>query len=289
MNKFSIIIPCYNVEKFLERCLDSIYNQSYDLFEVIIINDGSFDNTEEIIKKYMNKYDNIKYLKQENKGLANVRNTAIDLVGGNKFIYVDADDLIMPELLENLNNFLTQNDVDIVRYQANCIDEYGNNRNKYMNPNFDILSGKEAIEFFISNKVKYGPVWLYCYDTEFFKNNNFKFIEGKIHEDFYNIYIISKAKSVGNLNYIGYTYIRNSQSITATKNKEQEIKRMKDILYVYDEVIKLLKESYKYNIEEYNKVVQSSSKFLDVGLKRLTDEDRGYYEKEVILRKTLKC
>jgi len=289
MNKFSIIIPCYNVEKFLERCLDSIYNQSYDLFEVIIINDGSFDNTEEIIKKYMNKYDNIKYLKQENKGLANVRNTAIDLVEGNKFIYVDADDLIMPELLENLNNFLTKNDVDIVRYQANCIDEYGNNSNKYMNPNFDILSGKEAIEFFISNKVKYGPVWLYCYDTEFFKNNNFKFIEGKIHEDFYNIYIISKAKSVGNLNYIGYTYIRNSQSITATKNKEQEIKRMKDILYVYDEVIKLLKESYKYNIEEYNKVVQSSSKFLDVGLKRLTDEDRGYYEKEVILRKTLKC
>ena len=105
MNKFSIIIPCYNASKYLERCLDSIYNQNYKMFEVIIVNDGSTDNTEDIVNKYRSKYNNIKYLKQDNKGVAIARNKAIELVSGNKFIFVDADDYINNELLSKLNEF----------------------------------------------------------------------------------------------------------------------------------------------------------------------------------------
>ena len=245
MNKFSIVIPCYNASKYLERCLDSIYNQSYNMFEVIIVNDGSTDNTEEIVNRYRSKYNNIKYLKQENLGVAIARNKAIELVSGNKFIFVDADDYINSDLLFKLDEFLKKNDVDIVRYQADFIDIDGNIGTKYISPNFDILNGRDAIEFFVKNKVRYGPLWLYCYDTEFYKSNEFKFIEGKIHEDFYNIYILSKAESIGNINYIGYNYIKNNQSITSNKNRLKEIERMKDILYVYDIVIKKIKDSYK--------------------------------------------
>ena len=288
MNKFSIVIPCYNASKYLERCLDSIYNQSYNMFEVIIVNDGSTDNTEEIVNRYRSKYNNIKYLKQENLGVAIARNKAIELVSGNKFIFVDADDYINSDLLFKLDEFLKKNDVDIVRYQADFIDIDGNIGTKYISPNFDILNGRDAIEFFVKNKVRYGPLWLYCYDTEFYKSNEFKFIEGKIHEDFYNIYILSKAESIGNINYIGYNYIKNNQSITSNKNRLKEIERMKDILYVYDIVIKKIKDSYKGYEKEFNDVLKDISMFLDVGLKHLSDDIKSEYEEEISLRKRKK-
>lgn len=288
MNKFSIVIPCYNASKYLERCLDSIYNQSYNMFEVIIVNDGSTDNTEEIVNRYRSKYNNIKYLKQENLGVAIARNKAIELVSSNKFIFVDADDYINSDLLFKLDEFLKKNDVDIVRYQADFIDVDGNIGTKYISPNFDILNGRDAIEFFVKNKVRYGPLWLYCYDTEFYKSNEFKFIEGKIHEDFYNIYILSKAESIGNINYIGYNYIKNNQSITSNKNRLKEIERMKDILYVYDNVIKKIKDSYKGYEKEFNDVLKDISMFLDVGLKHLSDDIKSEYEEEISLRKRKK-
>ena len=288
MNKFSIVIPCYNASKYLERCLDSIYNQSYNMFEVIIVNDGSTDNTEEIVNRYRSKYNNIKYLKQENLGVAIARNKAIELVSGNKFIFVDADDYINSDLLFKLDEFLKKNDVDIVRYQADFIDIDGNIGTKYISPNFDILNGRDAIEFFVKNKIRYGPLWLYCYDTEFYKSNEFKFIEGKIHEDFYNIYILSKAESIGNINYIGYNYIKNNQSITSNKNRLKEIERMKDILYVYDNVIKKIKDSYKGYEKEFNDVLKDISMFLDVGLKHLSDDIKSEYEEEISLRKRKK-
>lgn len=288
MNKFSIVIPCYNASKYLERCLDSIYNQSYNMFEVIIVNDGSTDNTEEIVNRYRSKYNNIKYLKQENLGVAIARNKAIELVSGNKFIFVDADDYINSDLLFKLDEFLKKNDVDIVRYQADFIDIDGNIGTKYISPNFDILNGRDAIEFFVKNKVRYGPLWLYCYDTEFYKSNKFKFIEGKIHEDFYNIYILSKSESIGNINYIGYNYIKNNQSITSNKNRLKEIERMKDILYVYDIVIRKIKDSYKGYEKEFNDVLKDISMFLDVGLKHLSDDIKPIYEEEISLRKRKK-
>ena len=183
---------------------------------------------------------------------------------------------------------LNNNDVDIVRYQADYIDLNGNKSDKYINSHFDVLNGREAIEFFVKNKVRYGPLWLYCYDTEFYRKNKFKFIEGKIHEDFYNIYILSKAESIGNINYIGYNYIKNNQSITSNKNKLKEIERMKDILYVYDIVIRKIKDSFEGYDEEFNNVLKDISMFLDVGLKHLSDDIKPIYEEEISLRKRKK-
>ena len=100
---FSIIIPCYNAEKYLKRCLNSILNQNYKYFEIIIINDGSTDNSLEIIKEYSEKFQNIKYINQRNQGVAIARNVGINLVQGEKFVFIDADDYISSNYLWYLN------------------------------------------------------------------------------------------------------------------------------------------------------------------------------------------
>ena len=103
--KFSIIVPVYNVEKYLEKCLESILNQTFKDFEAIIVNDGSTDNSQEIIDKYVNKDQKIfKSFKKENGGLSDARNFGIERAKGEYIVFLDSDDYIDENLLNTLNN-----------------------------------------------------------------------------------------------------------------------------------------------------------------------------------------
>ena len=135
--------------------------------------------------------------------------------------------------------------------------------------------------------MRYGPLWLYCYDTYFYKSHGFAFIKNKVHEDFYNIYILSMATSIQGIEYIGYNYIKNNTSITSIKNRISELKRAQDVLYVYDFVIKKLKESFVDNEYIFNYIFEDVSMFLNIPLKYLIGEDKSYYLKELELRKKL--
>src|ERR1700752_3699749 len=96
----SIIIPCYNAEKYIDRSIESILNQTYKDFEIIIINDGSTDNSEEVIKKYLTLDNRVKYLKQVNQGVSATRNKGIELAKGEILAFLDSDDVWEPENLE---------------------------------------------------------------------------------------------------------------------------------------------------------------------------------------------
>ena len=116
MNKYSFIVPVYNTEKYLNKCLDSILNQTYKNFEVIIINDGSPDNSINIIKDYQARYNNIIVIDEENGGLSVARNNGIKAATGNYLIFVDSDDYVELDLLENIEKEIE--DVDVLRYQV---------------------------------------------------------------------------------------------------------------------------------------------------------------------------
>ena len=110
MKKISVIVPIYNVEKYIKRCLDSILMQKYQNLELILINDGSTDNVEEIIKTYIEKYPNIiKYIKKENTGLSDTRNTGMEIATGDYIMFVDSDDYISQNLLNNLKPYMNKN------------------------------------------------------------------------------------------------------------------------------------------------------------------------------------
>lgn len=117
MPKISVIIPVYNVEDYLEKCLDSVFSQTFDDFEVIIINDGSPDNSQAIIDRYCSKYPHkITALRQENAGLSAARNTGISAATGEYLMFLDSDDYLHTEALHKIYHCAASRDLDIVCY-----------------------------------------------------------------------------------------------------------------------------------------------------------------------------
>ena len=110
MKKVSIIIPAFNVGEYLERCLNSVLNQTYKNIEVFIVNDGSIDNTEEIALKYCNKYDNFNYIKKENGGVSSARNMALERATGEYIAFIDSDDWVNDTFIESLVNSIRDDD-----------------------------------------------------------------------------------------------------------------------------------------------------------------------------------
>ena len=234
-HKFSLIIPAYNVEKYIKKCLDSVLNQTYNDYEIIIINDGSTDNTSKLLESYKSN-KKIKIINQENKGLSNARNTGVSNAKGDYILFIDSDDFIEKELLEILNK--TIKDEDLVRFHIRILDETNKIIKEYKEETFNNLNGIEAF-----NKLsKYNLVELavcYAYKKDTFLKNNYKFEEKTYHEDFGLIpYIIISSKKVTSINYIGYNYLQRKNSIMNNTDYEKEIKKSNDVLKHYKNLIK---------------------------------------------------
>lgn len=238
MPKFSIIVPVYNVEDYIEKCLESIKNQTYKDYEVIIVNDGSKDKSIEKAKKYPYKIIN-----QKNMGLSAARNTGIKHATGDYLIFLDSDDYIEKDLLRQINNSL-KNDPDIVRFQIREVYEDGK-KIDYKEEKFTNKKGEEAFELitkyhFVEN------AWCYAIKKEYWFNNKFQFKKGTVHEDYGIIpLVIIKSKTVNSISYIGYNYVQRNGSIMNSSNYEKTKKKVNDF---YEHYKYLNKEIDKTNI-----------------------------------------
>ena len=110
----SVVVPIYNVEKYLRQCLESLVNQNFDDYEIILINDGATDNSMKIAQEFEDKYKNIKLLSKKNAGLGAARNTGMKYVTGKYVLFVDSDDYVSPEYISELYNVINREDSDIV-------------------------------------------------------------------------------------------------------------------------------------------------------------------------------
>lgn len=236
MPKFSIIIPVYNVEKYLKKCLDSVFNQTYKEYEVIVVNDGTKDSSMDIVKDY-----NVKVINQKNQGLSAARNAGVKVATGDYLIFLDSDDYWEKNLLKELSKSL-KNNPDLVRFQINEVYEDGRVI-PYQEESFTNLSGPDAFK----KIVKYHFVenaWCYAISKKYYLQNKFEFKPSTIHEDFGLIpLIIMKAKKVNSINYLGYNYLQRQGSIMSNKNYEKTKKKVAD-MYLH----------YNYLIEEINKL-----------------------------------
>ena len=236
--KFSIIVPIYNVEKYLDRCLKSISFQSYKNYEVLMISDKSDDNSDTIVKKYESKDKRFKRIFKENTGLAKAKNIGIDNAIGDYVLFVDGDDFIEKDLLKTLSKEI--NDNDVVRFQ---IQEVQNDKAiKYKEKSFASCNGLEAFKK-ISKCHFIEPSWAYVYSLKFWKDNKFKFMNGCIAEDFgLTPLIISKCNKIKSISYIGYNYVQRDNSLMNEIDYSKKLDKMNDM-------IKQAKYLYK-NIEE---------------------------------------
>ena len=227
--KYSIIVPVYNVEKYIRKCLESIYNQTYNNYEVIIVNDGSKDNSELIIDEYIKKDNRFKCYSKSNGGLSDARNYGLKYVTGDYILFVDSDDYIDTNLLKELSNHTKY---DMIKFKTNIVDfNY-----KLIRKEKTLCNSKEVSCVDLFNIEFCEPAWSYAYKTSFFRNNKFKYSKGKIHEDFgLTPLCLIKAKKIYYLNYYGYNYvIRKDGIINSTKSK----KRVDDMLFHFDYLIK---------------------------------------------------
>ena len=231
--KVSVIIPAYNSEKYIGRCLDSILNQSFEDFEVLVINDGSKDCTGEIIQEYEKKDKRIRYFEQKNMGVAKTRDKAIKLAKGDYVSFVDNDDYIERDYLGKL--LPTKNEEIII--------------SGYKRPdsNGHIKMKIELKDGFWSRLLVIAP-WAKIYRKDFIVNNKINFLDNNIGEDvFFNLIAMLTAKDVKILDYVGYNWFYNEKSVSNTKHKkyrESDIFKLLDSCYDEIKKRKLLEDNY---------------------------------------------
>lgn len=275
--KYSFIVPVYNTEKYLKKCLDSLVNQTYKDFEIIIVNDGSTDNSINIINEYSKKYKNIKVINQKNGGLSHARNEGVKNANGKYILFVDSDDYVETELLNEVDKKI--DDVDLLRFQIITENENYQLMKIYKEKEFNSLNGYEAIKI-ISNYFFVEPAWCYVYNKEFYLKNKFEFTKGVYHEDFGLLpYVIYKAKSVKSINYIGYHYIIRSGSIMTDTNYEKTIKKANDMLSLYKNMRTRVKTNKTNNIDNY--FLSYIANCTIVKAKSLKKKERKKYIKEL--------
>ena len=266
MPKISVIVPVYNTEKYLDKCINSILEQKNVDYEIIVVNDGSTDNSSEVIKKYLlNNGDKIKYFEKQNGGLSDARNYGVNKAIGDYLCFVDSDDYIDSNLFSNLEKYILQ-DVDLIKYKCIRVNSNHEILEKVEGPVFETTSGEEAFNMLYSSDVLLEPAWLYLYKREFYLNNKFSFPVGNYHEDWATTpYIIILAKTVASADVYGYYYVQSSNSITRDNNDEKALKRAQDMLEHYDNFILSLNNSRVSNqVKENFKIYLSNCLILKV-------------------------
>lgn len=227
--RFSIIIPVYNVELYLSDCLDSILNQNFDNYEVIIVNDGSTDRSYDIILAYQNRFNNLVVLDQKNKGVSAARNLGLSVATGDYIWFVDSDDKIAEGALSLLSAKITDNQCDILSFSSqHLIDATKEIR---QNTIFDDSVYESCINFLRDNKLEIAP-WIYVIKRQVLTSNQILFREDvKLHEDeFYVLDIFAFANKIITIKAGLYIYRIRPNSLMRSN-------RICDKLYALSELI----------------------------------------------------
>ena len=221
-NLISIIVPIYNVEKYLKRCIDSIINQTYKKLEIILVDDGSKDNSGKICDKYAKKDIRIKVIHKKNEGVSEARNVGLKVSTGEYIGFVDADDYIEPNMYEEMSDNLKENNADIVICDYNTNDREKQRKtkqeknHKYTN-NIEIISKDEACNKLFFDYSCRGFLWNKLYKRDILCNagkiilfdKNIKILEDLV----YNYIIFQNANKIVYNHHPFYNYIQREDSV----------------------------------------------------------------------------
>lgn len=241
MPKVSVIVPVYNVEKYVEKCLKSLVNQTLQDIEIIVVDDGSKDDSKKIVDRFIKKYPSkLKYLHKENGGLSSARNFGIPYAKGEYIAFLDSDDYVETTMYEEMYNLAKKEDADMV--ECDFIWEYPN-KQKY---DYGVVYNgkKEAIE-----KARV-VAWNKLIKREIIENEKIEFPFGLRYEDVEFFY-----KLVPSLNKISFMkkyfihYVQRENSIANTQNT-----KTKDIFKVLNNVIEFYKNKGYY--DEYKEELE---------------------------------
>ena len=293
--KFSIIIPIYNVEKYVEQCLESVDGQSYEDYEIILVNDGSTDASETICKNFVaNSNRNYQIINQANGGLSAARNTGLAAAKGQWIVFVDSDDYISTDLLKNLDAAMAKNDADLYTFNHNRIDANGNFVAKKLyaveNARLSFKSEAEMTKYICDEFLNYGlgwEAWSMIYKRSIIEENNISFQDTKdvFAEDLcFALQYLMHVNSIYVLCDLLYNYRIRPGSLLETVDSKSVLPRIYNLaeyIYTSGTITGSLKKSFpklyrnmidfhiKYNLENVSKeqieeelrLLESSTKY----------------------------
>lgn len=241
MSKLSIVVPVYNVEKYLERCINSLVAQTFSDYEIILVDDGSTDNSGKICDQFAKLNNKIKVIHKENGGLSSARNAGIDIATGKYIGFVDSDDWIEPDMYYNLYNAAVEHDLDMVICGVALNFEDGSSTIYYSTENFKVFKKEEALRAIFVDSLFYEEAWNKIYSRHIF--DTVRYPIGKIHEDTFVICeILDRCNNIGYIPNVDYHYFQRNDSIMGTlrkipsNDKIESIERVLTLLRKYEEI-----------------------------------------------------
>lgn len=299
----SVIVPIYNVEDYLNRCVDSIINQTYKNLEIILVDDGSPDNCPKMCDGYAKKDSRIKVVHKENGGLSDARNVGMEVATGEYVSFIDSDDYISLDFYETLLQTMIDNDSDIVEcsvvkfYENGKFDEYSDDLKV---TNYDTLDGLESL---INENPFKQHVW-----NKLYKFNivlDIPYAVGKLNEDeFWTYQIFGKAKKVTRINKTMYYYFQRGSSIMGNgynirrldalegkMNRQAYIEKnfptlatkakvdlYGSCMFAYQSVLKFMSGNDKKKAGKIIKDYKNRCKLTTDEINSITDSSRKYYK-----------
>lgn len=260
----SIIVPAYNVEKYLKKCIESLVTQESIDYEIIIVNDGSKDSTLDIARSLEEHYSCVKVIDQENKGLGGARNTGIINAKGKYITFVDSDDFLVNNTYGALFKEILKDEYDVACfkfvkfYEAKKIEV-----NNDLNIKGEVMLNDQAMKEFYKNEIT-SYAWDKIYNINLFRENNILYPEGTLYEDLRTTYeLLRNSKKVIKFNFLGYMYLQRPESISKNIKK----KNLDDFICEYLKVINSigdnrlgLKEVRIYKTLKYNALIRMKMK-----------------------------
>lgn len=249
----SIIVPIYNCEKFLDKCITSLINQTYRNLEIILINDGSVDKSLNICKKYKKNDSRIHIINQKNSGAYIARSNGIKIAKGKYFMFVDSDDWLEENAVEILVNKINKYNCDIVKFNGiteptkKLKNSYGIDKDKFVNK-------KEILKLLFTTKT-INNMCFSIYKNELFNNLKYQNIKLSNCEDLLiNMKVYPIAKKVVFIKDILYHYRQNLNSTTKNNDKDRIIKNIEDLVYVHNILLDYVDECNVSSMDFYNQI-----------------------------------
>lgn len=238
---FSIIIPVYNTEQYLDKCIKSVLSQTFKDFEIIIVDDGSNERCAKFVDSYQNKDPRINIIHQKNEGLGGARNTGIKYAKGEYLFFLDSDDYINDNSLEMAKVYIDEYNLDILAYDLNLVNENGDLISKSTNIKYKELFNQLTInEILLFQPTACGKI----YKRSLYVNNRIFFPEKLWYEDLATVYkLYVYTKNVGYLKASLYNYVQQPNSITHSKNLD----RMMEIIPAVESIISFYKQNNLFN------------------------------------------
>ena len=269
--KISIVIPIYNSEKYLEECIESIIKQTYKNLEIILVNDGSTDNSAKICVEYSKKDTRIVFVNKENSGVSDTRNSGIAKVSGKYLMFVDSDDILNNGYIEETYKYLIEKNLDLCKTGMTILTESAKQEKKFTN-HFQILEKEEIYNSILTGNF-FNSSCTCLYKTEIINANNICFnINIKYGEDldFFTNYI-ENCNNIGYIPNCGYLYRLNENSVSVDTKVSSRLKYCEDNIEIY--------HKFFDRIDKKNDIAYIILKKINYSFKLLINGNNISYEK----------